>query len=1252
LSIVAGVSNGLPSPGHTTLTRLGGPGSDFQVDSFFDIFYRVDFAGCPGSPLAGMGGSTTGTIRMKAYNGPTFCPVAHPACSALPTNCQTNNPAVDMCWPDEVSTNTAGQVVVDACTCYQQGECGPIGIIPIGVPPFDFELRCDGQCNIVGEQCLIHINGGSTGASSILASAVPAGAVVTCSGCSEACCLPDGSCVEALPFDCLDLGGTPQGVGSNCSTVSCPQPVCEPNAAETACLPAGCDPATEECQERCVNFNPTSGVVRVTDCDCRPGDDCHVAFGTSGSVGRGSGGNPCVIPENPPASGTVVLPPPGCEYLSPEEVHEILDDLPAGVTIDFATIHKDFMCLKQSMMCSQTLPPLDCEGVGGALGGNLDCSESSLQFAIQGHGPGFDGYNRNITMNGVFMEVHTGPRNPGDAVQDFPTDMFRLQGQLFGDPDFCTLQITAGSSFGMPSPGHTTLTRLPGGNYAVDSFFDIEYRIDYVGCPGSILNGVNGSTTGTIRMETGGFPTCEGTCPTPEACVETRVVNTDGTIDLCCDCLALEACCLPNGTCQDLEAAACVAVGGTSQGAGSDCTTVDCPGPPCDPTANGQACQAQVCDDPPPVVRDCVPRCVSFDPISGVSFIDDCDCVDPAEDCHVNFVSNNIPPNSTLFVTVGTSSYFPFSERPVPAGFFFDGSPPLTQNVHVQSKPLVNYNGFFVGPTDTIIAQLEEAVLTGPGSSDTVAVQLAALSLQSIAPITVGSTQWDVEMGLSPTAPTLGTMTITQTSQDGGVWEGTLDIFVAARFTEVGNPSNVLVLDTAGSPPLVSGTTGPMPWSYETPPEYASVPGLTANFFTAAHEHTKEGHESLEATPALGALNRKAAGSVRMGGGGDPCVVADAGGTVVLPPAGCEYLTGDEVHMIIDGLPAGTTIELAPIHKDFACNKQPGANPCSQPILPGLCEDSGGGLGGNLDCSTTTLSFEAQGTGALGTFNRTVDIPMVFMEVHTGPRTPGDPVQSFDTEMFRLQGELFGDPDFCTLRIRAGSGFGMPSPGHTTLTQLPGGQWHVDSFFDIFYEIDFAPCPGSPLDIAGAGPGSTTGTIRMKTGGLPDCRGNCLTTEECTREVTVDALGLMHVCCNCQGCGTCQLYGDVVSPSCVVDIDDVLAMLGAFGNANPCVNFPDYDIAPCGGNCPGGGSVDIDEVLAVLDGFAGNFACDHPCPPGPCCIGGVCFGDADGNGNLDLSKDDCQGMGGVWGGLDACPISNPCPTCVHGGPCP
>jgi hypothetical protein len=40
----------------------------------------------------------------------------------------------------------------------------------------------------------------------------------------EACCYPDGSCAELDPPDCVASGGEPQGSGTTCETVVCPEP--------------------------------------------------------------------------------------------------------------------------------------------------------------------------------------------------------------------------------------------------------------------------------------------------------------------------------------------------------------------------------------------------------------------------------------------------------------------------------------------------------------------------------------------------------------------------------------------------------------------------------------------------------------------------------------------------------------------------------------------------------------------------------------------------------------------------------------------------------------------------------------------------------------------------------------------------------------------------------------------------------------------------------------------------------------------
>lgn len=193
------------------------------------------------------------------------------------------------------------------------------------------------------------------------------------------------------------------------------------------------------------------------------------------------------------------------------------------------------------------------------------------------------------------------------------------------------------------------------------------------------------------------------------------------------------------------------------------------------------------------------------------------------------------------------------------------------------------------------------------------------------------------------------------------------------------------------------------------------------------------------------------------------CTAPDNGmGTVDFPSTNCLYDHPEQKIMIIDGLPPGTTIESSGPIQDIS----------------NVVRNPGGPLGGEVATFIARLVMNMAGTGGLAGFHRDILMPLQ-CQTHIGPRTPGEPVQSFDTDMFYLQGQLPpGDPDFDLLRITAGTGFGLPSPGHTTLTKQAGGGWAVDSFFDITYRIDFVGAPGGPL---GGMSGSTTGTIRMQT---------------------------------------------------------------------------------------------------------------------------------------------------------------------------
>ncbi|TAK53874.1 MAG: HYR domain-containing protein, partial [Bacteroidetes bacterium] len=191
------------------------------------------------------------------------------------------------------------------------------------------------------------------------------------------------------------------------------------------------------------------------------------------------------------------------------------------------------------------------------------------------------------------------------------------------------------------------------------------------------------------------------------------------------------------------------------------------------------------------------------------------------------------------------------------------------------------------------------------------------------------------------------------------------------------------------------------------------------------------------------------------------CNAPDNGAGTADLPADCPYIAPMDVMRIIDGLSSGTTIECAPTYQSFS----------------GVTRTPGGSLGGEVQNYNAVLNFVMTGTGELSGFSRNININLN-CETHVGPRTPGTSPQSFDATMQALQGQITGDPDFDLLRITAGNGFGLPSPGHCDMT-TDGGGWTVSSFFDITYRIDFVGAPGGSL--AGHS-GSTTATIRLQQG--------------------------------------------------------------------------------------------------------------------------------------------------------------------------
>jgi hypothetical protein len=168
-------------------------------------------------------------------------------------------------------------------------------------------------------------------------------------------------------------------------------------------------------------------------------------------------------------------------------------------------------------------PTVSAEQPGGSLLGTKSGGGGPLmQWTMQGTGA-LSAYNRVLVMpgqpgpggilsfpdpafnvTGASYEVHAAPRTAFAPVQNYTTDLFRMFSQIVGvgDPDFDLLRLVAGSDFGLPSPGQTKLTQV-GPNWNVESFFDITYRIDFVGNQTGPFAGMSGSSTAMSRFQIG-----------------------------------------------------------------------------------------------------------------------------------------------------------------------------------------------------------------------------------------------------------------------------------------------------------------------------------------------------------------------------------------------------------------------------------------------------------------------------------------------------------------------------------------------------------------------------------------------------------------------------------------------------------------------------------------------------------------------------------------------------------------------------
>ena len=124
-----------------------------------------------------------------------------------------------------------------------------------------------------------------------------------------------------------------------------------------------------------------------------------------------------------------------------------------------------------------------------------------------------------------------------------------------------------------------------------------------------------------------------------------------------------------------------------------------------------------------------------------------------------------------------------FTVMPLPPGFFGPGSDPFAGDVAFKGKPLSTTPPGILGPSDAIVERKTLAPLPAIGDSFTVPIEIIALSLTSISPITVtyngGSNPelWDVDACLSSTQPqNIGSMIIRRGCDAGGTFSATLPV--------------------------------------------------------------------------------------------------------------------------------------------------------------------------------------------------------------------------------------------------------------------------------------------------------------------------------------------------------------------------------------------------------------------------------------------------------------------------------------------
>jgi len=124
-------------------------------------------------------------------------------------------------------------------------------------------------------------------------------------------------------------------------------------------------------------------------------------------------------------------------------------------------------------------------------------------------------------------------------------------------------------------------------------------------------------------------------------------------------------------------------------------------------------------------------------------------------------------------------------------------------------------------------------------------------------------------------------------------------------------------------------------------------------------------------------------------------------------------------------------------------------------------ELEGGILKGQIEIGTSVVTFDVTGGGSLKGFHHVFTMPATF-EVDSAPHHPGADIDTFETNMVRIEGS--GSDDlFESLRLVGGTANGYPSPGQMSLISK-GDEVLVDSFFNVGFRLEMKGAKGGPFE--------------------------------------------------------------------------------------------------------------------------------------------------------------------------------------------